>query len=338
MRQLYGIHHVTAVTSSAQDIYQFFTYVLGMRLVKKTVNQDDVKAYHLFFADDRGNAGTDMTFFHFPRVAKARHGTNEIYRTSFRVADDEALAYWEKRLTHYQVKHEPVKTIFGRKFLYFSDFDDQLYALVSDENVPGIPSGEPWKKGPVPNEYGILGLGPIFIRVSHPDIMNDRLVNHLGMRFVKKEESLTLFEMAEGGNGGSVIIDFQRFLPPAQPGFGTVHHVAFRIPDQDTLHEWRIYFNEKKIPNSGYVNRFYFESLYSRLYPNILFEFATDGPGFIDDEEDVEHLGETLALPPHLRNRRELIERMIVPLDTRRSHLTLEKEYFPNVEKKTYQA
>ncbi len=338
MRQLFGIHHVTAVTSSAQDIYKFFTFILGMRLVKKTVNQDDVKAYHLFFADDGGNPGTDMTFFHFSGVRKARHGTNEIYRTSFRVADDESLSYWEKRLTHYQIKHEPIKTILGRKFLFFQDFDEQLYALVSDENVSGIASGVGWKKGPVPDEYAILGLGPIFLRVSHLDIMQDRLVNHLGMRFLRKEENLSLFEMGEGGNGGAVIVDFQRLMPQAQPGFGTVHHVAFRIPDQDTLHEWRIYFNEKKIANSGYVNRFYFESLYSRVYPNILFEFATDGPGFIDDEESYEQLGETLALPPHLRNRRELIERMIVPLDTRRAHLKLEKEYFPNVEKKPYQA
>jgi glyoxalase family protein len=301
MRQIYGIHHVTAVTSSSQDIYKFFTYVLGMRLVKKTVNQDDVKAYHLFFADEEGSAGTDMTFFHFTNARKAVHGTNEIYRTGLRVADDEALRYWEKRFDHYQVKHEPIKEILGRKFLYFQDFDEQLYALVSDENIPGVAAGKPWKKGPVPDEYAIIGLGPIFIRVSHLDVMSDRLVNYLGMRLVKKEGSLSLFEMGEGGNGAGVIVDFQRFMPPSQPGYGTVHHVAFRLPDVDTLHEWRIYLNEKKIPNSGYVNRFYFESLYTRLYPNVLFEFATDGPGFIDagisrqdDSADVTRLADVV--------------------------------------------
>ena len=130
-----GVHHVTAITSSAKDIYEFFTRILGLRLVKKTVNQDDVRAYHLFFADDRGNPGTDMTFFDFGQSQQAVRGTNEIYRTSFRVKDNQSLAYWLKRFQRYQVKHEPIKTIFGRQWLNFVDFDDQGYTLVSDEGI-----------------------------------------------------------------------------------------------------------------------------------------------------------------------------------------------------------
>jgi glyoxalase family protein len=324
---LFGIHHVTAITSSADKIYQFFTYVLGLRLVKKTVNQDDIRAYHLFFADDRGNPGTDMTFFDFGKSQKAMRGTNEIYRTSFRVKDDASLVYWQKRFSAKQVRHDGIKTIFGRKYLTFTDFDDQEYALFSDEGVPGIAAGEAWHLGPIPDEFAILGLGPIWIRVNDFALMNTQLVDIMNLRMVTKEGSYTLFEMGEGGNGGAVIVDFQRLMSQAIQGYGTVHHVAFRIADKEALESWRLHLHTATIPNSGFVDRFYFQSLYARVYPRILFEFATEGPGFIDDEEPYETLGEKLAIPPHLRNRAELIHRMIRPLDTRRSHLNFKKEY-----------
>src|SRR5688500_18494661 len=133
MNHIKGIHHVTAITSSAEKNYEFFTNVVGMRLVKKTVNQDDIQTYHLFYADDMGSAGTDMTFFDFPGIPKGVHGTNEISKTSFRVPADKALDYWIKRLDRLQVKHTGIKEQFGRKTLAFSDFDDQQYQLISDE-------------------------------------------------------------------------------------------------------------------------------------------------------------------------------------------------------------
>src|SRR5699024_7928190 len=134
MNGLKGIHHVSAITSSAEKNYEFFTYVLGMRLVKKTVNQDDIQTYHLFFADDTGNPGTDMTFFDFPGVPKVKHGTNEIAVTSFRVPSDAALDYWMKRFDRLDVEHEGIQNQFDRKVLPFADFDDQQYQLISDEN------------------------------------------------------------------------------------------------------------------------------------------------------------------------------------------------------------
>lgn len=138
MEQLKGMHHVTAITSSAEKNYEFFTYTLGMRLVKKTVNQDDIQTYHLFFADDQGNPGTDMTFFDFPGIPKGQHGTNEIARTSFRVPSDEALDYWVKRFNRLEVKHQGIQEQFGKKILPFVDFDDQQYQLISDENDNGL--------------------------------------------------------------------------------------------------------------------------------------------------------------------------------------------------------
>jgi glyoxalase family protein len=328
MNQLKGIHHVTAITSSAEKNYEFFTNVLGMRLVKKTVNQDDINTYHLFFADDRGSAGTDVTFFDFQGSAKAVKGNNEISRIGLRVKDDASLAYWLKRFDHYKVKHEEIKTLFGRKVLYFEDFDEQEYALFSDENNIGIGSGTPWLNGPVPVEFGITGLGPIFFRVNNVERMALILKEVMMMHFTSNEGSYHLFEMGDGGNGASVILDFQPSLKSAFQGFGGVHHVAFRIEDREELDQWIERLNSFKAGHSGFVDRFYFKSLYTRLYPGILFEFATEGPGFIDDEESYETLGELLALPPKFRNRRDYIESIVRPIDTVRSTKVFIKEYF----------
>lgn len=328
MKTLKGIHHVTAISSGAKQNYEFFTHVLGMRLVKKTVNQDDVNTYHLFFADDRGNPGTDMTFFDFSGVGAHQKGTDDISRTGLRVPSDEALDYWLKRFEHYGVSHQPISQLFGRKVLEFEDHDQQQYALFSDENGQGVPAGEPWHKGPVPDEYAIVGLGPIYLTVQNLDLMDQVLVNLMKMRQVASEGNQTLYEMGEGGNGGSVIVIEDDTLDIARQGFGGVHHVAFRVEDKAELDQWTEWFDSLSLRNSGYVDRFYFKSLYIRLYPNILFELATDGPGFIDDIEDYEILGETLAMPPHLRPYQKQIEQQVDHFDSIRSTKEFPKEYF----------
>src|SRR6476660_3882333 len=201
MNHLKGMHHVTAITSSAEENYKFFTFVLGMRLVKKTVNQDDIQTYHLFFADDVGGAGTDMTFFDFPGIQKGVHGTNEISKTSFRVPSDAALDYWEKRFDRLEVKHTGIKEQFGKKTLSFVDFDDQQYQLISDEKNEGVASGTPWQNGPVPLEYAITGLGPIFVRTAYLDYFKQLLEEVFFSKEIAKEDAFHLFEMGEGGNG-----------------------------------------------------------------------------------------------------------------------------------------
>lgn len=328
LKQLKGIHHVTAITSSAKEIYDFYTNILGMRLVKKNVNQDDLTTYHLFFADDRGNPGTDMTFFDFSGIGPHQKGREDISRTGFRVKDDKAIEYWIKRFEHYDVKHDPVIEMFGHKVIYFEDFDKQQYAIFSDENNTGIASGEPWHKGPVPDEYAITGLGPIFLRVSSEELIEKVLVEIMKMKETKSDGLFKLYEMGEGGNGASVIVEINKNLPEARQGYGGVHHIAFRVEDREHLDAWEAYFNKLGLPNSGFVDRFYFKSVYIRLYPNILFELATEGPGFIDDEEDYENLGEKLTLPMHLRHKREYIESQLPDFDTVRSTKTFEKEYF----------
>ncbi|SFQ69737.1 glyoxalase family protein [Psychrobacillus psychrotolerans] len=325
MNHLKGIHHVTAITSSAEENYRFFTYVLGMRLVKKTVNQDDIQTYHLFFADDVGGAGTDMTFFDFPNIPKGTHGTNEIYRTGFRVPTDAALVYWVKRFDRLDVKHTGIQEQFGTQVLSFVDFDDQQYQLVSDENNNGVAAGTPWQKGPIPLEFAITGLGPITIRIAEFDYMKEVLEKVLLFKEIGQNGSFHLFEVGEGGNGAQVIIEKNVILPPGRQGFGTVHHAAFRVEDRAVLDEWTQRMESFGFKTSGFVDRFFFQSLYSRVANGILFEFATDGPGFMGDES-YETLGEKLSLPPFLEPQREQIEGLVRPIDTVRSTIEFVKE------------
>ncbi|MGE7615225.1 ring-cleaving dioxygenase [Paenibacillus sp. NPDC101420] len=325
MRNLKGIHHVTAITSSAEKNYEFFTYVLGMRLVKKTVNQDDIQTYHLFFADDKGSAGTDMTFFDFPNIPKGVHGTNEIAKTSFRVPTDAALDYWVKRFDRLNVKHNGIKEQFGKKTLSFVDFDDQQYQLISDEFNEGVASGTPWQKGPIPLEFAITGLGPIFVRIADFSYFKEMLERVMLFKEIGQEEAYHLFEVGEGGNGAQIIVEHNEDLPNSRQGFGTVHHAAFRVEDRAMLDEWTKHFEDFGFRTSGYVDRHFFESLYTRVAPQILFELATDGPGFMGDEE-YETVGEKLSLPPFLEPKREQIEKLVRPIDTVRSTIDFVKE------------
>jgi glyoxalase family protein len=325
MNHLKGIHHVTAITSSAEKNYEFFTFVLGMRLVKKTVNQDDIQTYHLFFADDKGSPGTDMTFFDFPGIPKGRHGTNEISKTSFRVPNDAALDYWVARFDRLDVKHTGIKEQFGKKTLSFADFDDQQYQLISDENNTGVASGTPWQKGPIPLEHAITGLGPIFVRIANFDYFKEMMEKVLLFKEIAQEGAFHLFEVGEGGNGAQVVVEHNAVLPQAVQGFGTVHHAAFRVEDRAVLDEWTERLPQFGFQTSGFVDRFFFQSLYARVAPQILFEFATDGPGFMGDEP-YETLGEKLSLPPFLENKREQIEKLVRPIDTVRSTIDFTKE------------
>jgi len=296
-----------------------------MRLVKKTVNQDDIQTYHLFFADDKGSAGTDMTFFDFPNIPKGVHGTNEISKTSFRVPTDAALAYWVKRFDRLNIKHTGIKEQFGKQTLSFVDFDDQQYQLISDENNKGVASGTPWQNGPIPLEYAITGLGPIFVRIANFDYFKEMLEKVMLFTEIAAEGDFHLFEVGEGGNGAQIIVEYNTILPAARQGFGTVHHAAFRVADRDVLNEWTERLEGFGFNTSGYVNRHFFESLYARVAPQILFEWATDGPGFMGDEP-YETLGEKLSLPPFLEPKRAQIEGLVRPIDTIRSTIAFDKE------------
>ncbi len=316
---LKGQHHVSAITKDAKKNYEFYTKVLGLRLVKKTVNQDDTSVYHLFYADERGNPGTDLTFFEIPNAGRTYYGTNSISTTSLRVRDDKAIQYWKERLAEFNVDHDEISYESGRATLAFRDFEGQRLMLVSDEQNEGVAGGRPWDRSPVPVEYGIVGLGPVYLTVSKLGNSVQILTKVLGFRekrkYVHNDHEVVVFETGEGGTGAEVHIQERSELPAERPGRGSVHHVAFRVENEEELRKWVDYLKQLRIPNSGLVERYYFKSLYFREPNGILYELATDGPGF-EGDEDFEHLGERLALPPYFEEQRESIEAKLKPLDT----------------------
>ncbi|MFC0472785.1 ring-cleaving dioxygenase [Halalkalibacter kiskunsagensis] len=323
VKPLLGQHHVSAITANAKENYRFYTKVLGLRLVKKSINQDDTSVYHLFYADERGNPGTDLTFFEIPHAGTTYHGTNSISLTSLRVESDEAISYWKKRFEEFAVEHDEIATKYGRKTIAFRDFEGQRLELVSDETNHGVLGGKPWDKSPVPVEYGIIGLGPVKLTVAQPEITAKILTDVMGYREKDSYQSnlnnhppIRVFETGEGGTGGEIYLEERADLQSERPGRGSVHHVAFRVESEEELKKWVDYLKQLRLPNSGFVERYYFRSLYFREPNGILFELATDGPGF-EGDESFEHLGENLSLPPYFENQRAEIEAKLKPLDTK---------------------
>ncbi|SES97993.1 glyoxalase family protein [Oceanobacillus limi] len=322
--QLKGIHHVSAITANAKNNYHFYTEILGMRLVKKTVNQDDTSVYHLFYADEVGNPGTDLTFFEIPNAGTTYLGISSISGTSLRVPTNQALEYWNKRLDQYNVDHDGITMEGKRQVIHFRDPEKQRLTLVSDEDNKGVAGGRPWSKSSASIEHGITGLGPSKLTVENPtptiQVLTEVLTFKQVDRYpssIKGQEDIMVFSTGEGGTGAEVHLEVRNDLPRERPGRGSVHHVAFRVENKDELAKWRERLQAERIPNSGLVDRFYFQSLYFREPNGILFELATDGPGFATDEE-VEHLGESLALPPFFEDQRKEIEAKLKPLDTKR--------------------
>ncbi|MGZ3217886.1 ring-cleaving dioxygenase [Paracoccus sp. T5] len=311
--QLTGIHHLTAITADAPGNNRFYTQTLGLRRVKKTVNQDDTSAYHLFFADGAGTPGTDITFFDWP-AARERRGTNAITRTGLRVGQD-SLDWWAGRLSGLGVRTGKIALLDGRPSLDVEDPEGQRLRLVA---AP-LPEGRPWAQADIPAQHQIRGLGPITISV--PDLAPTAavLTQVMNMRQVRDYASpdgqgqVHVFEMGEGGAAAELHVAVQPDLPQARQGAGGVHHVAFRVPDTAALTEWTRRVAGHRVPNSGEVERYYFRSLYFREPGGNLFELATDGPGF-DVDEPQETMGQGLSLPPFLEDRRAEIEARLKPL------------------------
>lgn len=312
--QLTGLHHLTAITADAPGNNRFYTRILGLRRVKKTVNQDNVSAYHLFYADGAGNPGTDITFFDLP-AAKDRRGTNSISLTGLRVAES-GLDYWASRLRDSGVPHGGVTLIDGRAGLDLEDHEGQRLRLIAAPD----PEGTPWPDSPVPAEHRIHGLGPVTISVAELAPTEALLRTVMKMRRVRDYPApdgagqVHVFEMGAGGAAAELHVAVQPGLPRARLGAGGVHHVAFRVPDKAALSGWAERLGAARVATSGEIDRFYFRSLYFREPAGNLFELATDGPGF-DADEPRDTMGTTLSLPPFLEDRRSQIEAGLKPLD-----------------------
>lgn len=313
--ELKGIHHLTAITAQAARNVEFYTQTLGMRLIKKTVNQDDVSAYHLFYGDGIASPGADLTFFDWPTQPE-RRGNHAVSRTGLRVATAADLDFWKTRLADKGVASGNIKERAGHLSLDFEDFEGQRFRLLAD---PAPAAGHPWEKSPVPAEHQILGLGPITLAVPNLARTAEVLTKVMNMREVRtypareKNGEVHVFEMGEGGAAAELHVEVNPTLPQSRQGAGAVHHVAFRTPNKDEFDQWVRRLTGFGIRSSGEVERFYFTSLYFREPNGILFEIATDSPGFTADEP-LESLGERLSLPPFLEGRRAEIEAGLKPL------------------------
>jgi glyoxalase family protein len=313
-----GLHHLTAVTTRAAENVAFYTEVLGLRLVKKTVNQDDVSAYHLFYGDELGRPGTEVTFFDWPhlRVAPNHPGTGEVSATELRVRGRETLDWWAGRFAEHGVRHGGVEERNGHSFIDFLDPEGQRLRL-ADDGGEGVPGGVPWKDAPVPQEFGIRGLGAVDLTVQDLGPTAWTLAEVLGFRLTGEYEEdgnrVALFEAGPGGSGAMVRVVESPAAAQAHLGKGGVHHVAFRTPDEEEQRLWRERLREAGLGVTPQIDRYYFRSIYFREPGGVLFEIATDGPGFATDE-DAAHLGERLSLPPFLEGRREEIEARLEPI------------------------
>ncbi|MFP3855164.1 MAG: ring-cleaving dioxygenase [Anaerolineales bacterium] len=315
---LKGLHHITAVSAEITENVRFYTEILGLRLVKKSVNQDDVSAYHLFYADKVGTPGTDITFFDWPHIGSNARGTDSIAGTAFRVSSSEALDFWSKRFESLDVDHDETQTFAGRQILPFEDFEGQRLYLVNDEEADF--EGELWSRPDIPDENSLRGFYSVILSVPSlndfepilQEVLNFEKVDQA--TWIEPEVDAQIFATTEeGGPGTEVWVLEQPKAPIARLGAGGTHHVAFRVQDKETQERWRHRIQEGGLHVSHMIDRFWFHSIYFRVSRGILFEIATDGPGFAIDE-DPAALGEKLVLPPFLENRRSEIEAGLTPI------------------------
>jgi glyoxalase family protein len=316
--QLSGIHHITAVSARIVDNVDFYTQVLGLRLVKKSVNQDDVSAYHLFYADKLGSPGTDMTFFDWPNMGPNVRGTDSIAGTAFRVSNQSALEYWLERFAEKGVTYSEIKEFAGRQLLPFEDPEGQQLYLVNDQGTDF--EGEIWSRPDIPDEFALRGFFSVILSIPSADQLASTFQDILNYEeveqatWIDQQSTVVIYTtIRNGGPGTEVWLLEQPHESRARLGAGGTHHVAFRVKDFKTQKKWHTHLTKAGLHVSGLIDRFWFRSIYFRVSSGILFEIATDGPGFAIDETP-DNLGEKLVLPPFLEGRRQEIESDLIPI------------------------
>lgn len=302
-----GLHHVTAVSSDPQANVEFYTDVLGLRLVKRTVNFDDTSVYHLYYGDEVGTPGTVMTFFPFKHGEAGTVGRGQVAETAFAVPDG-SLDYWSERLEAEGVDVGERETRFGDAVLSFTDHDGQPLALVEDGAESGV---EPWADGPVPAERAVRGFHGVTLDSLDASATTE-VLETFGYEQAGTEGGRTRM-VADGERATAVDVLDRPEGAEGVEGIGTVHHVAFRTTDGETELDWQARLREAGHDVTDQRDRRYFESIYFREPGGILFEIATDPPGFTRDE-DAADLGSELKLPPWLESDRERIESSLPPL------------------------
>jgi glyoxalase family protein len=307
MERVNGLHHITAIAGPAQENLDFYAGVLGMRLVKRSVNQDDPGTYHLFYADAEGHPGSDLTFFPWADLAPPRMGHGLAVEVSLEVPPG-SLEFWGERLAHYGAKPGAVEQRFGRKTMPVADPHGLRVALVED---PAPRSFTPWDGSPVPADRQVRGLHGARLWERSAAQTAAFLTDVLGFRAIAEEAGWRRF----GFEGAAGVVDVRE--TPGEPrgawGVGSVHHLAWRVADAQQQLKMRSRVESAGANPTPVIDRFWFQSVYFREPGGVLFELATDGPGFGVDE-DKGHLGESLVLPPWLEPARDQIEKALPPL------------------------
>jgi glyoxalase family protein len=305
-----GLHHITAIAGPAQENLDFYAGILGMRLVKRSVNQDDPGTYHLFYADAEGHPGSDLTFFPWAHMAPPRLGHGLAVEVALEVPVG-SLEYWAARLDQYSTPLGSIENRFGDKVLPLVDPHGLKLSLVEPGNVPNRPF-TPWDGGPVPGERQVRGLYGAQVWEHEATPTTDFLTNVLGFELLGSENGWTRY----GFRNAAGVIDV-RETPEGRRGawgVGSVHHLAWRVDDQPHQTAVRARVEAAGAHPTPMIDRFWFKSVYFKEPGGVLFELATDGPGFAVDE-DAAHLGETLVLPPWLEPERARIEQMLPALN-----------------------
>ena len=310
-QQIEGIHHVTALASDPQANVDFYTGVLGLRLVKKTVNFDDPGTYHLYYGDETGNPGTIMTFFPWPLARRGTRGAGQATVTSFSVPQG-SLGYWTERLERHGVLFESPRERFDEEVMTLFDPDGLQLELVARAGDPRAP----WEGGPVPAEHAVRGFEGTTLTEWNPEITSELLTGTLGFRSVAQAGNRFRFEVGAGGPGTRVDVVASPAAARGHISAGTVHHVAWRVADGKAQESWRQTIAENGLYVTPVLDRQYFRSIYFREPGGVLFEIATDPPGFTWDEP-VETLGSGLKLPPWLEPERQRIESALPPVEVR---------------------
>lgn len=310
--QIPGIHHVTAIASDPQSNVDFYTGVLGLRLIKRTVNFDDPGTYHLYYGDGVGSPGTVMTFFPWPGAPRGRVGTGQVSVTAFAIPSD-SVGFWQERLKKVGVALDGPKARFDEQVLSFEDHDGLPLELVASagDDRPG------WPDGPVPLQHAVRGFFGVTLAEPGPGETCEPtialLTRGLGFRLVRESGNRSRYAMGGGRQGALLDVQCLPGAPRGQIAVGTVHHVAWRTPDDEQELAWRQQLREYGMDVTPVRDRQYFHSIYFREPGGVLFEIATDPPGFTLDEP-LDRLGSSLKLPPWLESRRDLLERMLPPL------------------------
>jgi glyoxalase family protein len=306
---IHGIHHVTAITADAQKNIDFYSGVLGLRLVKLTVNFDDPGSYHLYYGDERGRPGTIMTFFAWPGASRGRIGPPQVTVTAFSVPSG-ALEFWTARLQEHGMEVRPATDRFGERVLDFADPDGMKLEIIGSVE----PKGEPWTGGHIAAAYAIRGFHSATISEEGYENTAKLLTDVMGFKAGSGQEGRFRYQ-AGTGDGFAATVDLL-CVPDARHGgmgAGVVHHIAFRTNDDAQQKIWRSEIADKGFNVSPVMDRSYFHSIYFREPGGVLFEIATENPGFAADEP-LEHLGSRLMLPPQYESYRTEIERAVPAL------------------------